>query len=365
MHGSVQSSPARRRLLLASDRSDRSSELVQILSNVADVDMIPSAALPDTPPRQISGIVVDINLRSAESVQAIRRKLSHDSYQPVPRLFVLADVMHHNAMQAWALGATDTIARPFSPFDILQRVEAAFPDADEAAAIEERGAALNKGVAAAHAVMVKIFDKLPAGIPLTINDVMRAEGSILRAIKRSSLRDWLAAVGRHHNASYRHSLIATGFAVAFAQHLGLRDADQRRLTRAALLHDVGTAFIPVEILDNLARLTDEEAEEYRRHPRLGYQALAAQGSFPREMLDVVLHHHELLDGSGYPDGLRGDQISDIVHVTTLVATYATLIDPQALGRALSRTEAFAAMEAMGDRLDQRLVQTFRPVALGS
>lgn len=363
MYASPQSSPARRHLLLASDRGDGSFELAQILSNVAEVETVATSALPDVPSPRLSGIVVDINLRSADSVQQIRRKLSGPSYQPMPRLFVLADVLHHGSMQAWALGATDTIARPFEPSDILQRIGAAFPDADEAA--EDRGKTLNKGVAAAHAVMVKIFKKLPSGIPFTVNDVMRAENSILRAIKRSSLREWLAAVGRHHDQTYRHSLFATGFAVAFAQHLGLREADQRRLTRAALLHDVGTAFIPVDILDNLDRLNAAEIEEYRRHPRLGFQALSAQGSFPREMLDVVLHHHEMLDGSGYPDKLSGDSISDIVRLTTLVDIYASLIEKPRQGEASSRAKAFAAMEAMGDKIDQRLLQTFRPVALGS
>ena len=95
----------------------------------------------------------------------------------------------------------------------------------------------------------------------------------------------------------------TGFAVSFAQHLGMREDDQRRLARAALLHDVGKAFIPVALLDKPGELTEEEMAVVREHPRRGYDALAAQGGFPPEMLDVVLHHHEFLDGTGYPDGL--------------------------------------------------------------
>ena len=63
------------------------------------------------------------------------------------------------------------------------------------------------------------------------------------------MREWLTTVGCHHTDTYRHCLFVTGFAVAFAQHLGMREDDQRRLTRAALLHDVGKAFIPVAILD--------------------------------------------------------------------------------------------------------------------
>src|SRR3954449_160216 len=307
----------KRRLLLASDRSDQSSELAGILQSVSQVDMIATADIPDAPERDLSGIVVDINLRSSESVQMVRNKLRSEAYREMPRLFVLADALHHGAMQAWALGATDTIWRPFDAQGILQRIRAAFPDASEYDETD-RGKSLNRGVEAAHAVMVKIFEKLPAGMPLKFEDIVQAETKILKAIKHSSLREWLTTVGCHHNASYRHSLFVTGFAVAFAQHLGMREDDQRRLARAALLHDVGKAFVPVAILDKPGKLTEEETIEIRKHPRLGYDALAAEGGFPPEMLDVVLHHHEMLDGTGYPNGLNGDQISDIVRLTTIV-----------------------------------------------
>ena len=72
--------------------------------------------------------MVDINLRSAESVQRVRNKLRAEAYRAMPRLFVLADALHHGSMQAWALGATDTISRPFDAGAILQRIRAAFPD---------------------------------------------------------------------------------------------------------------------------------------------------------------------------------------------------------------------------------------------
>jgi putative nucleotidyltransferase with HDIG domain len=357
-----QTSP-KRRLLLASDRSDQSSELAGILQSVGEVDTIPTSEIPDVPAGHFSGIVVDINLRSAESVQQVRNKLRGDAYHSVPRLFVLADALHHGSMQAWALGATDTIARPFDPEDILQRIRAAFPDAISFDATTG-GKALNRGIAAAQAVMVKIFEKLPAGIPLTFGDILEAETRILRAIKQTSLREWLTAVGRHHTDSYRHCLFVTGFAVAFAQHLGMREADQRRLTRAALLHDVGKAFIPVAILDKRGKLTDEETRVMRMHPRLGYDALAAEGGFPPEMMDVILHHHEFLDGTGYPNGLRGNQISDIVRLTTIVDIHTALVEQRPYRLAFTHAKAFAIMEDMHGKLDPHLLQAFRPVALG-
>jgi HD-GYP domain-containing protein (c-di-GMP phosphodiesterase class II) len=354
----------RRRLLLASDRSDLSIELASILQSVGEVDTIATSDIPDDPADHFAGIVVDINLRSPESVQRVRNKLRAEAYRSIPRLFVLADALHHGSMQAWALGATDTISRPFDAEGVLQRIRSAFPDTMRFDATAS-GKALNRGVEAAHGVMVKIFEKLPAGVPLTFADITAAENKIIKAIKQTSLREWLTTIGRHHTDSYRHCLFVTGFAVGFAQHLGMREDDQRRLVRAALLHDVGKAFIPVAILDKPGTLTDEELTAIRRHPRLGYDTLAAEGSFPPEMLDVVLHHHELLDGSGYPNGLRGNQISDIVRLITIVDIYAALVEKRAYRQPFTHARAFAIMEQMGDKLDRHLLKAFRPVTTGS
>jgi putative nucleotidyltransferase with HDIG domain len=363
MTASAIGSSSRRRLLLASDRSDQSRELADILQSVGEVDTISTSDIPDAPAGHFAGIVVDINLKSAESVQQVRNKLRAEAYRSMPRLFVLADALHHGSMQAWALGATDTISRPFDAQGILRRIHAAFPDGNGFDATSS-GQALNEGVAAAHAVMVKVFEKLRAGTPLAFSDVVEAETRILKAIKHSSLRAWLTTVGCHHIDSYRHCLFVTGFAVAFAQHLGMREDDQRRLTRAALLHDVGKAFIPVAILDKPGVLTDEEMREIREHPRRGHDALAKQGGFPPEMLDVVLHHHELLDGTGYPDRLRGEEISDIVRLTTIVDIYAAMVERRAYRLPFTHAEAYANLEAMGGKLDPHLLHAFRAVALG-
>jgi HD-GYP domain-containing protein (c-di-GMP phosphodiesterase class II) len=360
----VDGSLGRRHLLLASDRPD-SQDLARILSVVGNVDVVSTADMPDKPARTLSGIVVDIDLRSTESVQRIRRKLIAKAYQQMPRLFVLSDTLHHGTTQAWALGATDTIQRPLDPQAVLRRLEASFGDGS--AEKEQTNAtreALSRGVAAAHAVLVRTFEKLRAGVPLAPDDIMAAEIRILKALKRSSLKEWILAVSKHHNRSYRHCLVVTGLAVAFGQHLGMREEDQRRLARAGLVHDVGKAFIPLSILNKPGQLTEPEEAELRLHTRRGYDALAEQNNFPREMLDVVLHHHELLDGTGYPDQLRDGEISDIVRIITIADVFATLIEQGKADNPVNRAEAFATLEHMSGKLDGQLVQAFRPVALG-
>src|SRR3981081_4691480 len=111
-------------------------------------------------------------------------------------------------MNALSRQATDTISRPFDAEGILQRIRSAFPDTVRFDATAS-GKALNRGIAAAHGVMVKIFEKLPAGIPLTIRDVMEAENQILKAVKQSSLREWLTTVGRQNTAHTRPTPCAT------------------------------------------------------------------------------------------------------------------------------------------------------------
>src|SRR5581483_4224672 len=150
MTATAQKESSRRRLLLASDRADQSGELAAILRSVGDVDTVATSDIPAAP-NGLSGVVVDINLRSPESVQLVRNKLRADAYSQMPRLFVLADALHHASMQAWALGATDTISRPLDAGAILQRIRAAFPDSQSFDA-SERGKTLNRGVAAAHAI---------------------------------------------------------------------------------------------------------------------------------------------------------------------------------------------------------------------
>src|SRR5260370_7562842 len=108
----VNQSPSKRRLLRASDRSDQSSELAGILQSVGEVDSISTSDIPDDPADHISGIVVDINLRSPESVQQVRNKLRTEAYRAMPRLFVLAAPLHHASLQPSPLPPTPTISPP-------------------------------------------------------------------------------------------------------------------------------------------------------------------------------------------------------------------------------------------------------------
>ena len=137
---------------------------------------------------------------------------------------------------------------------------------------------------------------------------------------------WLDDVRRYHQGTFQHCLLVTGVAVGFALESGFIDIDVKRLGIAATLHDIGKARIPLAILDKPDRLAPDEDEIMKRHPVIGYELLKDIPGINPEILDGVRHHHEYLDGSGYPDHLPAGQISDLVRLLTISDIFAALIE---------------------------------------
>lgn len=109
--------------------------------------------------------------------------------------------------------------------------------------------------------------------------------------------------------TYMHSVAVCALMIALARQLGLDDDLTRELGLAGLLHDIGKAKVPLEILNKPGKLTDAEFEAVKSHPGHGHAILAAGGAAGAIALDVCLHHHEKIDGSGYPHRLKGEAIS--------------------------------------------------------
>lgn len=104
-----------------------------------------------------------------------------------------------------------------------------------------------------------------------------------------------------------HQQRVAGLSLAIAERMGLRQEQREGLRIAALLHDIGKLAVPVEILSKPGRLNEHEFELVKTHPAIGYRILS-EIDFPWPVAEVVYQHHERLDGSGYPRGLRGEEI---------------------------------------------------------
>lgn len=156
-----------------------------------------------------------------------------------------------------------------------------------------------------------------------------------------------------------HSLRVAELSVAMGSALRLEEEALFSLRVGGLLHDVGKLGVSAAILDKPGRLTAEEFEQIKEHPAAGARILQAfDQSHMGDVYDIVLHHHERLDGSGYPDGLRGSEISLAARIVAVADVYDALISLRPYRGAMPHAEAVRVLreEATRGRLDGALVE---------
>jgi putative two-component system response regulator len=149
--------------------------------------------------------------------------------------------------------------------------------------------------------------------------------------------------------------------VSLGRKLGLSTNEIKALRLGGILHDVGKIGIPLEILNKQSPLTDEEWLIMRTHCDVGHRICLPLEKTLGPALDIIRHHHEKLDGSGYPDGLRGEEISQVARVMAVVDCYDAMVTDRPYRKALSKEEAVAILsnEANEGKLDGRTVECLR------
>ena len=338
-------------VLLISDRPAERAALVRAIALVMDCRSVAAGA---TIPAGRPHLVV-LDLAPAEAA-AIEPALARRG-PPVPRLVLLRgesglDAPHLRYVPAWA-------PRQMVLANVFAMIEAATRSA------EARGRRLQGRSEAATAIVAELFDSAALGAGLQRADVERGTELVLAAVSEAGIAAWLTEVWRHDIGVYQHTLGVSGYAAAFGAQIGLGRGDLGRLVRAALLHDIGKSRIPAEILNKAGRLDPEEWRLMRRHPDIGADLLRAQGGFDDAVIGVVRHHHERLDGGGYPGGIAGAAISDLVRIVAICDVFSALTERRTYRRPSSAAEALAVMVDSQGHLDPDLLRAFAPVMRGS
>lgn len=315
-------------------------------------------------------LFIDVDLRDASKVKFIKDRLS-DRVDDQCRIIAVDRGSRLSVAQANGLGASTLLKRPLEirALTACLRHQLASAQArhgapsesvvsvDEALKAEPGGTSI---LSAAHA-LDHMFEALHSGGRLELASVMESGEQIIGASAEVGLAKWLDTVRNYHESTFQHCLIVTGILTAFGQKNGMRRSDILSLTTAGLLHDVGKARIPIEILDKPGKLTDEEFTVIKQHPSLGYDYLSAQSQIDSQTLRAVRHHHEYLDGSGYPDGLKAQQIDDLTRIVTVCDIYGALVERRAYKAPKSPEAALDILSEMakGGKVERSLVKALR------
>lgn len=171
----------------------------------------------------------------------------------------------------------------------------------------------------------------------------------------------LNTIRQKDNYTYGHSKRVAHYAGLLAQAAGLSEADQKIIQFASLFHDIGKIGIPDHILLKPARLNHEEGQIMQQHPVKGAQILYPLSQLPffAPAISGVLHHHERIDGKGYPNQLKGNEISIYAKIILIADTFDAMITTRPYRKRLETEVAYQELtQFSGTQFDSQLVQIF-------
>lgn len=172
------------------------------------------------------------------------------------------------------------------------------------------------------ALVEAMFTELRMGRTLVLDGAHDLAARIDESVSRNPLAlVSLARLKTADNYTYLHSVAVAGLMAAVARELDLPAAQREHAAMAGLLHDMGKAHVPLGILNKAGALQDEEMATMRQHPAHGEKILREAGLDIPEVLHVVRHHHERMDGRGYPDALAGDALPMLTRISAVCDVY--------------------------------------------
>jgi putative nucleotidyltransferase with HDIG domain len=338
-------------IVLVTDRPGRSAALADHLGHMADVHVVGTDESWNRG-LKVAAVVSDLTLGRPQAARCLRAFKAWYGHRGVPLVCLLRSSDPATVAEARGFGAAASLPADARHAAVAEAVA-------QAANLGPPGPRLvRRSCRKAAEVLGDLFGTARDGRAPGMAAVEAGLAPVIEALEDGGLDRWLETVWSYDDATYQHCLLVTGYAAHFAQSLGFSRRDRQALVRAALVHDVGKAQIPLAILNKPGRLDPDEMAVMRTHAPIGYEILRSGGECDPVTLDAVRHHHEVLDGSGYPDGLAGGAIGDLVRMLTICDIYAALTERRPYKPPLSADEALRILAGMSGKLEPALLEAF-------
>ena len=209
------------------------------------------------------------------------------------------------------------------------------------------------------AQVVALFNDARLGRAIQPEAVMPMVEEINDSVSRHP--DALLSVVRlknHDEYTYMHSVAVCALMVALARRLGLPEEQVRDAGAAGMLHDLGKAAMPLNVLNKPGALSDDEFKIMKAHPVRGHHMLMQAGTASEAVLDVALHHHEKFDGTGYPHNLKGDAIGLMARMGAVCDVYDAITSNRPYKKAWGPAESLQRMVSWKGHFDELMLKAF-------
>jgi HD-GYP domain-containing protein (c-di-GMP phosphodiesterase class II) len=196
--------------------------------------------------------------------------------------------------------------------------------------------------------------------PEKIHEAKNSVGAMLNGVISNQITiASLIKVSSYDYYTYTHCVNVCVYSAGLGKEIGLSPKEIELLGAGGIMHDLGKAKVDIDIVNKPGRLTDEEFTEMKRHPVYGYEILKDQFENDEIILTSVRHHHEKMNGSGYPDGIKGDNLSLYARIVAVCDIFDALTTKRSYKPALSTFEALTLMkDKMLAELDVKVLTYF-------
>jgi putative nucleotidyltransferase with HDIG domain len=169
----------------------------------------------------------------------------------------------------------------------------------------------------------------------------------------------LMKITAHDYYTHTHSINVSIYTLSLGSYLGIEGKDLEALGMAAILHDLGKSKIDYEIINKNGKLTEDEFTQMKKHPALGHEIALKLGITDERILSGIRHHHEKIEGAGYPDNLKGDQISQFARIIGTCDVFDALSTKRSYKDPMSSFASLLLMkQQMVGHLDMSMVDAF-------
>lgn len=349
------------RITIIQDNNIKNKAYINLVKHYADIKLVDVNSISHEDIMQSTLIIIQVDLNDPNSISPLKSIMALPERSHIPTLFLLHEFSRREVVQASTLGATDYTVYPCQDHNFIQILEGLINKTVEKA-WEQLSEIQEEALKVSLKVVEKTFHNASQGLEVSQDEVKESCKLIVEATAVDGLTDWMDAIRLHHSSTYRHSMMVCGYLVSFGMLIDLKKDDLQTLAVGGMIHDIGKAMIPLEILEKTSALTEEECKIMEYHPS-DSNIILSGADWDKTMIDIATHHHEKLDGTGYPHGLKDNEISDVVRAASIANIFSGLTDKRSYKPAMTAEKAIETMLEMSDYLDTSLVKAFRPVVL--
>ncbi|MFH1217144.1 MAG: HD domain-containing phosphohydrolase [Pseudomonadota bacterium] len=308
-------------------------------------------------------ILLDVNMPGMDGFEVCRLIKSNETLKDIMILFQTARDIHEDRMRGYALQADDYIVKPYENDElrarirVLLRLRNAIADLRVANTdLETRVQARTRELSTANEQLKKeIFER-----EILQQELQTSHDNLVQAYN-TTIEGWSRALDYRDKETEGHSQRVTDLTLKIASFMGMGDDELIHVRRGALLHDIGKLGVPDRILLKPGPLTDEEWQIMRSHTDIAFKLLSPV-PYLRQSLDIPYCHHEKWDGSGYPQGLKGQQIPLGARIFAIIDVWDALTSDRPYRPAWSREKTLAHIRAQsGTHFDPKVVAAFLEV----